>query len=219
MPSRALVVVGGGSSARFGGEKLMTDLDGRPLVQHTIEAVAPQVDRCVLVARDDLIPRLKKLEMDIDIVPGGTTRTGSEAEGMRAIGPGYDLVGIHDAARPRVSERLMDNLYQRAWEVGGAIPALTPARSIVDRHSLEPVHGVVTVQTPQVFRSDLLHQTYRRAVDADGEGQDTAEMVERFGEGLISVVPGDPNNIKVTYPSDIELLSGRFRDPSRIDAR
>ena len=219
MPGRAMVVVGGGSGSRFGGEKLLEMVAGLPLVAHTIDAVSARVDRCVLVTRDDLVADVEALRLDTEVVPGGATRTLSEMAGLAALGDGYELIGIHDAARPLVSGDLIDVLYLRAGEVGGSAPVMPPDTMLVDRRYLKAVDHAVTAQTPQVFRGPDLMAAYVRAAQAGFEGHDTVEVIMRFGDLDIAAVPGESRNVKVTFPSDLETVRRLVGDPARNELR
>lgn len=203
MKDRSMVIVAAGSSTRFGADKLMTDISGRPLVAHTARAVKSAVDVCVLVARDDQIAALESLNLGIDIVSGGATRTESETAGLAAVPPSR-LIGIHDGARPMISRRLIDQLFEAATLHGGAVPGLPPRGALIERDGLTPVRNAVAVQTPQVFWGPELKSAYLAANQAGFTGHDTADVVRNFTNLEIAVIPGDPDNIKITYPEDLE---------------
>lgn len=219
MSTRAIIVVGGGTSSRFGSEKLLVDVAGRPLLAHTVSAVFDLVDKCVVVSRPELVDSISELELGAKIVPGGNSRTLSEMAGLAAVGDEYDLIGIHDAARPLIDPDLVDQLFVAAEETGGAVPVLEPDDLLVDRHQYRPVESPVAVQTPQVFRGPELLAAYFRAAQAGYEGHDTVEIVHRYGELRIAAVPGNPSNIKVTYPKDLEFVRQALGDPSRSEPR
>ncbi len=208
MSTRAMIVVGGGSSSRFGSDKLMTEVAGRPLIAHTIAALKDHVDVCVLVCRADQQAELDSLDLGVTIVPGGATRTNSEMAGLTALGGEYDLIGIHDGARPLISRDLVERLFNKADEVGAAVPALAPDTLLIDRRSLRPVQDATTAQTPQIFRGPALLAAYVRAAQTEFEGYDTVEVIHEFSDLTIAVVPGDPLNIKVTEPADLEKVAG-----------
>jgi 2-C-methyl-D-erythritol 4-phosphate cytidylyltransferase len=207
---RIMIVVGAGSSLRFGSDKLMTPIAGLPLIAHTVAAVRPCADRCILVCRQDQIPALRDLRLEVDLVPGGPSRTASEMAGLSAIGGPAHLIGIHDGARPLVQPELIETLYQTAARVGGAIPVTNPAVALVRRADLTPIDGVVFAQTPQVFRGEPLLAAYMQAARVEYEGHDTAEIVQKFGDIEIEGVPGDPGNLKVTHPADLDVVRGRL---------
>jgi 2-C-methyl-D-erythritol 4-phosphate cytidylyltransferase len=201
-----MVVVAAGGSLRFGEDKMMVPVEGRPLVAHTVAAVADHVERCILVCRPDQMPVLTGLALGADLVPGGKTRTASEKAGLDAIGAQADLIGIHDGARPLVSGLLIENLFETAARVGGAVPVLEPDYLLIDRTDLSLVEDAFVAQTPQVFRSEPLLAAYAAAGEAGHEAQDTAGIARRFGQIEIVGVPGDPGNIKVTHPGDIDVV-------------
>ncbi|MFQ5523590.1 MAG: 2-C-methyl-D-erythritol 4-phosphate cytidylyltransferase, partial [Acidimicrobiia bacterium] len=189
MAKRAMIVVGGGSSTRFGGDKLMSDVAGRPLVAHTLAAVASTAEVIVLVCRPDQQALLEQLNLGVIIVPGGATRTASEMAGLAGLSGEVDLIAIHDAARPLVSQDLVEALYRKAAQVGGAVPVVKTEQILIDRHTLRPLHDTGRAQTPQVFRGPELLSAYVRAAQAGFEGLDTADVMLRFGEVPIAVVP------------------------------
>jgi 2-C-methyl-D-erythritol 4-phosphate cytidylyltransferase len=201
-----MIIVAAGRSVRFGGDKLMTAVSGLPLVAHTVSAVQGQVDRCILVCREDQVRALNQLQLGAALVPGGPTRTASEMAGLAAIGEAASLIGIHDGARPLVTPALIEVLFQTADRVGGAIPVVDPARPLVHKPNLSPVPGAMIAQTPQVFRGEELLAAYVSAAKIEYEAQDTAEIAQRFGKLAIQAVPGDPDNTKVTGPEDIDQV-------------
>ncbi|HJS71409.1 MAG TPA: 2-C-methyl-D-erythritol 4-phosphate cytidylyltransferase [Acidimicrobiia bacterium] len=212
MTSRAMVVVGGGSSARFGADKLRTDIAGRPLIEHTIDAVVGLVHSCVVVCRPELANALDR--PDVIVALGGATRTSSEMAGLAALGDQVDLIGIHDAARPLVDPALVERLFVAAEAHGGAVPLLSYERLILDKASHEPITGLLGAQTPQVFRAPALLAAYARAARQGFDAHDTLEVMQRFGDVEIVGLPGDPGNIKVTYPEDLERVRALLSDSS-----
>jgi len=215
MVTRAMVVVAGGTSIRFGSDKLAAEIDGRPLLAHTVEAVVSSVGRCVLVGHPDALEWLGSLDLGVEVVPGGANRTSSETAGLAALGEPAELIGIHDAARPLVTRELIEAVFRAASETGGAVPVIPAEGLVIGRSTFRPVEGLQLAQTPQVFRGPELMAAYVRAAQAGFDGRDTAEVVERFGNLSIAAVPGDPGNLKVTYPEDLEEVSRRLRALSR----
>jgi 2-C-methyl-D-erythritol 4-phosphate cytidylyltransferase len=107
---------------------------------------------------------------------------------------------------------MIESLFEAADAHGGAVPLLAYDRLILDKETHQPVAGLHGAQTPQVFRASDLLAAYERAAHEDFDGHDTVEVMQRFADVEIVAVPGDPGNIKVTYPEDLEriraLLSG-----------
>lgn len=215
MPSRAMVVVGGGSSTRLGIDKLMVEVAGRPMISHTIEAVHDHVDVCVVVCRSDIRSAVAELHPGVITVDGGPSRTRSEIAGLDALPDQADLIGIHDAARPLLPSALIGQLFEVADARGGAVPLLANTRLVIDSTTGEPIEDLHRAQTPQVFRGIELIAAYRRAAVEGFEAHDSVEVVERFGELEVVAVPGDPGNIKVTYPADLEKVRTILEGPSR----
>ncbi len=193
----------------------MADIDGRPLISHTVEAVAGHVDVCVVVCRREISATLARLHPDVTIAEGGPTRTASEMSGLAAIDTDVDLIGIHDAARPLIAGHVISTLFEAAESKGGAVPLLKHDGLIVEKSSHRPVSGLLGAQTPQVFRAPDLLAAYRRAAEARFEAHDTVEVVQRFSDLVIVGVEGDPGNVKVTYPGDIERVRTLLSGPSR----
>jgi len=212
-----MIIVAGGDSSRFGGDKLMTPIAGRPLIAHTVAAVAGFADVCVMVCRQDQSEQLIRDLPDAIVVAGGPTRTESEVAGLAALPDEMALIGIHDGARPLVSPALIGLLFETAATVGGAVPVLEPARPLVRRSNLGLVPGAVA-QTPQVFQGPALQAAYRRAAAQGFQGHDTADVVQAFSDLEIAAVNGDPSNLKVTYQSDLDTARAAL-DPARIEPR
>ncbi len=217
MSSRAMIVVAGGTSERFGSDKLVADVAGRTLLEWTLAAVQPTVDRCVVATREPLFDLVETA--GAEPVLGGSTRTASELAGLAAIGDTADLIGIHDGARPAITKELTEVLFEKAGKDGSAIPVVSSDQLIVDRRTLRVVHGLVHAQTPQVFRSDILMTAYVRAAQDGFEGKDTAEVVQRYTDSQISVVDGDRANLKVTFEDDLERFRRSVSDPSDTSLR
>lgn len=201
-----MVVVGGGSSTRFGTDKLMVEVAGRPVISHTIESVVTHVDVCVVVCRSDIRAAVAALHPEVVVVEGGPSRTRSEMAGLAALRDPIEVIGIHDAARPLVTPEIIGSLFEAAAKRGGAVPLLANHQLVLDRETGSPLEGVHGAQTPQVFRGPEMIAAYARALVEDFEGHDSVEVMERFGEVEITAVAGDPGNLKVTYPKDLEVV-------------
>ena len=154
----------------------------------------------------------------INIVEGADTRQKSVYNGLLAVQGEPDIVLIHDGARPFVSEELIRTTLTATQQFGAAVPGLTPTdtqkeineEGFIVRHLVRS--SLCAVQTPQCFEfSKLLAAHERAALD----GREYTDDTEIWGEycGRVKVVPGEVNNIKITYPADLEKLrlSGQAR--------
>jgi 2-C-methyl-D-erythritol 4-phosphate cytidylyltransferase len=101
---------------------------------------------------------------------------------------------------------LIETLFETAARVGGAIPVLESSSVLVRRSDLVPLDDPFIAQTPQVFRGGPLLAAYSAAAAAGYVAQDTAAIVREFAEIEVESVPGDPGNLKVTLPGDVDQV-------------
>jgi 2-C-methyl-D-erythritol 4-phosphate cytidylyltransferase len=151
---------------------------------------------------------------------GGSSRQASVAAGLDLVD--VPTVIVHDAARPFVTETMLEAVLAPLSEVDGAITALQMNETLKradDDLVIETVDrsNLWRSQTPQAFRTDALRQAHLKARDESFAATDDAQLIERYG-GRIALVPGDPANIKLTYEDDfvvaeamIERFEGRAR--------
>lgn len=219
-PARSIAAVlpAAGSGQRFGADrnKLFAQLAGQPLWFHSASRLRarPEIGRIVLAIsetdRPDFEGRFAPLveQLDIELVPGGAARTDSVQAGLEVVAndDAIELVAIHDAARPLVSEADLIAAFERARQVGAAILA-TPVPGTVKR-DLGEMQRSETVDrrdlwialTPQVFRLGLLKEAYQK--HNGRPATDDAQLVERIGHD-VALVPGSADNLKITYPEDL----------------
>jgi 2-C-methyl-D-erythritol 4-phosphate cytidylyltransferase len=206
------VVVAGGSGQRFGQLKQFSLLDGRPVVEWAVAACRASSAGVVLV-----VPRgtLDPLAHGADaVVEGGTTRAESVSRGLAAVPDDADVIVVHDAARPLASEALFRAVIDAVTSgaADGAIPGVPVSDTIKVVDGTQAVTAtldrsvLVAVQTPQAFGADIL----RRAHAGGGEATDDAALVEALG-ATVRVVPGDPQNLKITTPADLGLAEHLLR--------
>ena len=126
-----------------------------------------------------------------DGIPGGDRRRDSVAAGLTALESRADWVLVHDAARPLATEALTRPVRDTLKRIDGDTVVETVGRA-----------SLVAVQTPQGFRVAALQVAQR---SGDGDASDEALLIEREG-GRVVTVPGDPANLKVTYPGDLAVI-------------
>ena len=157
------------------------------------------------------------------VVAGGARRMESVWAGLREASPDTDLVLIHDAARPLVSQDLIARCVGAASRTGAALAAL-PASDTVKRAgeggevagTLER-EGIWLAQTPQAFRYGLIREAYQQALSDGFEATDDAAVVERTGRS-VALVEGERENIKITYPCDLAAAEAMLRARSGMAA-
>lgn len=218
MPA-AVVIVAAGSGTRVGASvnKVLLPLGDRPVLAWSVrDALAvDDVRRVVIVIRpedrgavaDALAPFLGDAE--VDLVDGGATRHASEWAALLLLAPAIesgelDLVAIHDAARPLAGVALFEATFAAARTHGGAIPVV-PVQDLLTTELVPVVGELGGVQTPQVFRADLLLAAHRAASESGFEGTDTAAVLAEHGEFDVAAVPSTPANLKITFPEDVAL--------------
>jgi len=205
--------------------KQFTELGGTPILIHTLRKfiASPEVSEIYIALRaneiDGFHARLEKeakdiLQKKIHLVEGGEHRQHSVSNAMRSVSAGDDdIVLVHDAVRPFVTEEIIHDVIQAARKYGAAIAALPAVDTVkqVERTSdgalvtaTLPRERVVLAQTPQGFRYHVLKKAFDEATTDGFVGTDEASLVERSGHA-VAVVMGSPKNIKITAPADMEL--------------
>ena len=198
-----LVVVAAGQGHRMGGiPKVWRLWDERPLWWWSLAVLKEHVAAAVLVVAPDRVAAARTwLASDGVVVAGGATRDLSVASGLQRVRTPY--VAVHDGARPLVSRALVDRVWRAALETGAAVPGLPPTDTVKVVHRglvarTVPRHHLVTVQTPQIFRTEWL----RDALARKGSGvTDDSAAVEVAGHA-VAVVEGDALNRKLTVEAD-----------------
>ena len=215
-----------GSGTRFGGDKLALKIYGKPVWRWSYDAYAshPAIGRTILVGSPD---NLSELETVGDAILGGATRQASVRAALDAAGDAEFLV-LHDGARPFVLPETISQVVEAARRSGAAAAAVP----VTDTIKEQGADGLRTLdrtrlwamQTPQAIRTDLL----RRAHDvATADATDDLALLEALGIEA-TLVPGDPQNMKITTPADLLRLPSETRtgmgydvhsfsdDPSRV---
>ncbi|HZC99900.1 MAG TPA: IspD/TarI family cytidylyltransferase [Actinomycetes bacterium] len=232
------IVLAAGSGTRIGHghSKVYLPLAGRPMLAWSMELLlrVGGVERLLLVARAaDLELAAEVLERELPGVPvellsGGRSRHESEYRALAHLAGDIraglvTAVLIHDAARPLASVAMTEQVLAAALRRGAAVPGV-PVENVlrVDlRGRLAPTGSerLVTIQTPQAFLARPLLQAHEAAARDGFTGTDTAACVERYTETEVAVVPGDPGNLKITFPDDLlvaeRLLARCGRHPDR----
>lgn len=220
------MVVAAGQSSRMGGaDKLFAPVAGRPLLAHTLAAF----QRCPAIGQVALVLSQANLERGRDlacregldkvtaICLGGERRQDSVRAGLLALRP-CPLVVVHDGARPLVTPDLIQRGLAAAAATGAAVAAVPVVDTVkeVDEGGLIrrtlPRPGLWAVQTPQVFRYELLLAAHQSASGGQAEVSDDAALLEHLGHA-VSVYPGSARNLKVTLPEDLALVEALLTLP------
>jgi 2-C-methyl-D-erythritol 4-phosphate cytidylyltransferase/2-C-methyl-D-erythritol 2,4-cyclodiphosphate synthase len=219
------IIAAGGRGARFGGSqpKQLLMLGGVPILKRTVDAFLrgyPFIEVIVALPADLAANPPDYLD-DVIVVEGGARRQDSVANAFRAVAPSAQVIVIHDAARPLVTPSLIERTVDAAIAHGAAIAALQATDTVklgdasrVIRGTL-PRDDIFLAQTPQAFRSGVLRDALALAASGS-DATDEAMLAEQAGHH-VRLVEGDPSNLKITTPEDLEmaerLIGGRESAP------
>ncbi|MDW8104414.1 MAG: 2-C-methyl-D-erythritol 4-phosphate cytidylyltransferase, partial [Armatimonadota bacterium] len=220
------LILAAGKGERFGreGGKLWTLVGGMPVLEWTLRAFQehPEVEHLVLVGRGEELSHLRQVANHyrkiVAVVPGGAERWQSVQAGLDAVPPEDSWVLVHDGARAAVSADLISRVLRATRETGAAVPVLRVADTLKWVGSRQTVQAtlprrrregdeewqLMAVQTPQGFAVELLRRAYAQYDFENHPPTDDAMVVEPVHP--VSVVPGDPQNLKLTYPEDLPQL-------------
>jgi 2-C-methyl-D-erythritol 4-phosphate cytidylyltransferase len=222
--SVSAIIVAGGKGIRMGAatRKQYLLLAGKPIVCHTLEVfdACPCIKEIYLVVPpDDLDTCFEtwvsslSLHKRIHLVAGGLERQNSVYLGIQAVsGQRCEIVVIHDAVRPFVSTRIIEDCVEEARVSGACIvgmPAMETAK-LVNVDQVERTldrNSIWMAQTPQAFNLDLIRTAHESANLEGFMGTDDAMLIERLGH-KIRIIPGSRLNMKITTPEDLALAEG-----------
>lgn len=199
--------------------KQFIKLDGKSVLTHTVEKFLSMGEFfrriVVIVPPGSMEPcRMEFASYGLDLseyllfAAGGRERQDSVYRGLLSLGRDIETVVIHDGVRPFVSAELIKKLARLAQEAGAAIPAIPLKDTLkeVDGKGKVlrtlPREGLYLIQTPQCFRWEIIRDAYRKAGRDKFSATDDAALVENCGYP-VTVVPGEPCNIKLTTPEDL----------------
>lgn len=202
------ILPAGGSSTRFGSNKLTATLAGQSVLWRSIQAFAQRRDVAgVILAGPTLVDAAK-----VRCVPGGRCRAESVRNALLAVPAEVEWVAVHDAARPLVSQALIDRVLSAAFAHGAAAPAVRVSLTVKEAAGPLPATVRRTVprdefwamQTPQVARrADLLDAFHRCPIPLE-QVTDDLQLLELAGRE-VWLVDGEERNLKVTRPIDLVL--------------
>jgi 2-C-methyl-D-erythritol 4-phosphate cytidylyltransferase len=219
MATFAVIMPAAGQSSRFKDpsyKKPFAPLAGRAVWLHAAERFLQRDDVkqvIVVISADDREYFQMKFGanmaiMGIEAVNGGATRSASVQAGLARVKPDVDFVAVHDAARPVLADKWVDQVFDTARKTGAAILA-TPVTGTLKRVDGAKIiadtvdrTNLWEAQTPQVFKRQLLLDAHAGA-DSDS-ATDDAELVQRLGVP-VSIVLGSALNLKITTKEDLVM--------------
>ncbi len=235
----AAIIPAAGAGTRFGARgneasKQFRDLGGLPLLVHVLRAFERSRVQAVYIAappgcaawvRREMVRRhrIRKVRA---VWAGGASRGESVRRCVERVPAVYNVLVVHDGARPLVTPALIDSVTAAAFAHGAAlaaVPETDTVKSIRKSGAGGPAGGggwvrrterreiLWRAQTPQAFRAEVFRDALRRAAETGFDGTDDASFVEEAG-GRVRIVPGDLRNVKVTDPTDLLLAEALWRD-------
>jgi 2-C-methyl-D-erythritol 4-phosphate cytidylyltransferase len=193
------ILVAAGRGDRFGGSKHDITLDGEPMWMHARRSLLDGSVAQIVVVGD--VP---------GGIEGGRRRQDSVANGLAQIPVSARYVLVHDAARPLASSDLVRRVIQRLHQgdVAGVVPVIPLPDTVKEIDDDEVVRTVdrsqlAASQTPQGFVTEVLRRAHS---SSETDVTDDAMAVEALGERVVTV-PGEPGNLKITYPEDLQLAA------------
>jgi 2-C-methyl-D-erythritol 4-phosphate cytidylyltransferase len=217
---KTVIIVAGGQGMRFNQElpKQFFYIRDRPLLMHTIDLFYfyDRKIQIIVGIKEEFMTHWESVceQFHFDdphiLTPGGRTRFHTVKNALPKVNPG-NLVAIHDAVRPLLYRRTIDDGYAAAEKDGAALPCVEIHDSIreIKEKGSEPVRrsSFRLVQTPQVFRYDLLMKAYEQ--EYSEEFTDDASVIEKAGFP-VTLVAGNYENIKITTPEDMVYAEAIF---------
>ncbi|UUO05578.1 2-C-methyl-D-erythritol 4-phosphate cytidylyltransferase [Blastopirellula sp. J2-11] len=219
MRNLGVILPAAGRSTRFGDprqKKVYAPLAGKAVWLHSAERFAARDDVRQLIVvispedeasfREDYAADIERLHLSIAL--GGAERSDSIANALALIDEAIEMIAVHDAARPCLSDRLIDDVFAAAIEHGAAMlatPVAGTLKRVFDDHTIQETvsrAGIWEAQTPQVFRRDWFSAAYEtRTAEAV---TDDAQLLEKMGRRVL-IVPGSQLNRKITTQEDLVI--------------
>ncbi len=220
------VVLAGGSGQRFGADlpKQFLPIAGKTVIEHSVSAFEQciSIDEIAIVMHADYLPMMQDIinkngwKKVRKLLPGGAERHYSTLSAISTYENTSDTNLIfHDAARPAVSQRIINDTVT-ALQTHPAVAVAVPTTDTI--FEVTEDGGFITgipirrqlrcAQTPQAFHINVIREAYRKALlDPHFTSTDDCGVLHKYCPEIpIFIVPGDPSNLKLTYPGDSAML-------------
>jgi 2-C-methyl-D-erythritol 4-phosphate cytidylyltransferase len=211
------ILVAAGTSRRMGFDKLAAPLEGIPVLARTIAAFMEcgEISGIILVTPPERMALLDETTFTKPVIriDGGAERHLSVAAGLAAVPPSIELIAIHDAARPFVSQADIRAVLAAAREHGAASLARRVTETLKRTDDLDftaaavPRENLWFIETPQVFRADLIRAAYKHVLENQRPVTDETSALEAIGIKTKLIASTSPNP-KITTPAD--LVGAKF---------
>ena len=214
------IIPSGGSGSRSGSAvpKQYIKFHDKELIAYTLDVFQKNVliDGIIISAQKDFFELLEEIKEKysftklIQIVEGGAERQHSVFNALKSLhADENDIVAVHDAVRPLLSQEILNNSIEIAKTYGAAVVALKAKDTLVKGSdsviSYVDRQEFYYAQTPQIFRYDILLTAMKKAEEENFIGTDESMLVHRAG-GKVKIVDGSSLNFKITTQDDIKLF-------------
>ncbi|MFI3210075.1 MAG: 2-C-methyl-D-erythritol 4-phosphate cytidylyltransferase [Peptostreptococcaceae bacterium] len=212
-----MIIVCGGSGSRMSANinKQFLEIKGKEIIAHTIDKFYNNEDIHEIIL---VIKKEEQNYFDENIISkygyknikfafGGKERQDSVYSGIKSLDEKSEIVLVHDGARPFVSKDIIKNSIEYTKEKDAVIVCVKVKDTIKiiadNKVSTTPKRdNLISVQTPQVFKKEILKNSYEKAFDEGFYGTDDSSLVERIGQEVF-IIDGSYKNIKITTPEDL----------------
>jgi 2-C-methyl-D-erythritol 4-phosphate cytidylyltransferase len=216
----AVILPAAGKSSRFGGKekKPFLTLDGRAVWLRAAEAFATRDDvaQMIIAIADEDRERFalrfaaNTTFLNIHVVSGGAERFDSIRNALAVLKPEINYVAIHDAVRPGISTKLIDQVFGAAIKTGAALPGVPVSDTLKRVKANDLVEETIDrkalwlAQTPQTFRRDWIEAAYANLDPQNRSITDDAQLIEALGHP-VAMIRGEMRNLKITTQDDLYL--------------
>ena len=206
----SVVIVAGGNGLRFGGDmpKQFYKLNGKEILSYSVSTFYkhPQIDEVVIVCHPYWVDHVKSKYPECIVTMGGERRQDSSLNGIMTTSHKADIVLIHDAARPFVSEAIITDCLAVLETCDGSAPILDSPDSLIEWDGKSTIKinrsDIKIVQTPQCFRINVIKELYKTSIDSSDEISLALKSDKNY---TIKLISGSEKNIKITTKSDLDL--------------
>ncbi len=234
MKKNLVLILAGGSGSRIAGNvpKQFLPVAGKTVLEHTIETFEahPGVQDIFIVTHQEYHQRTEEIVCNggfrkiSKVLNGGAVRQESSYIGVMAANPEeYEFVLIHDAARPFVTAEIISAIFEKLLSFAAVNVGVPSPDTIIEIDVNNVVKHVPErkflrrVQTPQGFKLDVIRLAHQLAVEHHvTNATDDCSLILQFGLGPVYVVAGNPMNIKITYPMDLQVAEEFIRLGKKI---
>lgn len=225
------IITAAGSGVRMGlgFNKLFLSVCDKPIISYTLDVFEScrLIDNIIIVANPKETDLVREIVDDFDyskiikIVPGGDTRQKSVENGIKALPDDSEIIVIHDAARPLITEKEIEDTIEVAADSGIACTGVYSTDTV--KHVNDGIFSgtynrdnIFLVKTPQTFKREIIEDVIKTSIEKGFQGTDESSLAEQCGY-KVTAVEGKSTNLKLTNQSDYLLISSFLASEENLD--